>query len=232
MGKDPAVLFYTSDFLSSTQGLTLEEIGMLIKLLCMQHQTGHLTKKTIKIAVGEVSQDVLSFFKEDESGLLYNERMDFEKEKRRAFSESRRKNGEKAKGKKKSICKASASHMENENVNVNENVNKNENGAEDENKNKYGTFENVLLTEKEHKKLKEKYPHTYENKIDNLSYYIESKGDKYKSHYATILSWQRKEKEEEGFSSFDTDEFFKAAVERSSRQISERAKANNPINFT
>ncbi len=227
MGKDPAILFYTSDFLSSTQGLTLEEIGMLIKLLCMQHQTGHLTKKAVKIAVGEVSRDVLSFFNEDEGGLLYNERMEIEIEKRRAFSESRRKNGQKAKGVKKSICKASASHMEN--VNVNEDINENEN--KNETKNKYGTFENVYLTEKEYKNLKEKYPRTYKKQIDDLSYYIESRGDKYKSHYATILAWERKgEREVDGnggnsFSSFDTEDFFQAALERSSRHIEERAKA-------
>lgn len=82
MAKDPAVLFYTSDFLSTVQGLTLEERGALITLLCLQHQNGHLSKKSIKVSVGEISEDVLSYFKEDENGLLYSERMEEEKEKR------------------------------------------------------------------------------------------------------------------------------------------------------
>ena len=29
-----------------------------------------------------------------------------------------------------------------------------------------------------------------------MSYYLQSKGDKYKSHYATILNWARKEKQQ------------------------------------
>ncbi|MBQ3041241.1 MAG: hypothetical protein IJD42_06550 [Clostridia bacterium] len=214
MAKDPAVLFYTADFLSTIQGLTLEEIGTYIKLLCIQHQIGHLSEKTVKLSVGEVSPDVLRFFKKDENGHLYNERMEKEQEKRRVYSDRRRKN--RTKKDMKNICLTYVEHMENENVN--ENVN--------ETKNKYGAFENVLLTLKEYERLKEKYPHTYEKHIDNLSYYIESRGDKYKSHYATILAWTRKEEKERGdsFSSFDTDEFFQAAVERSAKRIRERAK--------
>ena len=221
MSKDPAVLFYTADFLTATQGLTLEEIGALIKLLCIQHQTGHLSEKTIKLSVGELSPDVRGFFKKDENGLIYNERMEEEQEKRRAYSESRRKN--KLKKDMKNICSTYDEHMENENVN--ENVNVNEIEVVNETKTKYGKFENVLLTTDEYEKLKSKYPHTYEKHIDDLSYYVESNGKKYKSHYATILSWTRKEEREKGdsFSSFDTDEFFQAALERSERRIRERA---------
>ena len=36
--KDPAFLFYSSDFLSGTMLMTDEEIGQYIKLLCLQHQ--------------------------------------------------------------------------------------------------------------------------------------------------------------------------------------------------
>lgn len=59
-------------------------------------------------------------------------------------------------------------------------------------KRKYGQFENVKLTDEEYQKLKEKFS-DYEEKIENLSNYIASKGDKYKSHYATILNWTRKD---------------------------------------
>ena len=221
MAKDPAVLFYTADFLSTTQGLTLDEIGALIKLLCIQHQTGRMTRKTVKIAVGEISSDVLSFFKTDENGLLYNERMEEEANKRKAFSESRRKNLRKRYEKESPTYVAtSVVHMENANENVNINVNVNE----IENEIKYGTFKNVILSKEEYEKLKEKHPSTYKKQIDNLSYYIESKGDKYKSHYATILSWERKNEREDGFNSFDTDDFFQAALERSSKRIKERSQ--------
>ena len=57
-------------------------------------------------------------------------------------------------------------------------------------KRKYGSFENVLLTDSEYQKLKDKFM-DYEEKIENLSNYIASKGAKYKSHYATILNWAR-----------------------------------------
>lgn len=60
-------------------------------------------------------------------------------------------------------------------------------------KEKYGEFKNVLLTEEEYEKIKDKKMEQY---IDKLSIYIESKGNKYKSHYATILNWSRKEKEQ------------------------------------
>ena len=52
--------------------------------------------------------------------------------------------------------------------------------------------------EKEYKEIKEKIYKKekfkdYQDKIDNLSSYIASKGVKYKSHYATILNWSRKD---------------------------------------
>lgn len=63
-------------------------------------------------------------------------------------------------------------------------------------KEKHGEFKNVKLTSKEYQKIIDKFPNTYNDKIENLSHYIESKGDKYKSHYATILNWDRREKKE------------------------------------
>lgn len=60
-------------------------------------------------------------------------------------------------------------------------------------KKKHGDAENVLLTEEEYQKLKDRFS-DYEERINNLSYYIASKGAKYKSHYMTILAWARKDK--------------------------------------
>ena len=51
----------------------------------------------------------------------------------------------------------------------------------------------VYLTEKEHKKLVDGMGDDLTKEyIKDLSLYIQSKGKKYKSHYATILSWHRK----------------------------------------
>ena len=51
----------------------------------------------------------------------------------------------------------------------------------------------VFLTKDEYQKLLKQFGEkdTLE-KISNLSLYVQSKGVKYKSHYATILSWERK----------------------------------------
>ena len=43
--KDPAFLFYSSDFLSGTMLMSDEEVGQYIRLLCLQHQKGHLKEK-------------------------------------------------------------------------------------------------------------------------------------------------------------------------------------------
>ena len=56
----------------------------------------------------------------------------------------------------------------------------------------YGEFENVLLTDEEYNKLQNQFTDLAQ-RIERLSLYIESKGAKYKSHYATLLSWARKD---------------------------------------
>ena len=61
-------------------------------------------------------------------------------------------------------------------------------------KKRYGEFNNVLLTEQEYEKLRVKFGDTgVEEKIKYFSETIESKGYKYKSHYATILTWDRRD---------------------------------------
>lgn len=61
-----------------------------------------------------------------------------------------------------------------------------------EKKNIYGEFGNVALTEEEYVKLQTAYP-DYQERIERLSAYIASTGKRYKSHYATILNWARKD---------------------------------------
>ena len=64
-------------------------------------------------------------------------------------------------------------------------------------KHKYGEYNNVLLTDDELEKLKAEYP-DYLNRIERLSSYVASTGKKYKSHYATIRNWARKDAETRG----------------------------------
>jgi hypothetical protein len=62
-----------------------------------------------------------------------------------------------------------------------------------ENKDIYGELKNVMLTPEEYQKLLTRFNGDTEKRINKLSTYIASMGDKYKSHYATILSWAQKD---------------------------------------
>lgn len=59
-------------------------------------------------------------------------------------------------------------------------------------KHKYGEYNNVLLTDEELMKLKEKIPN-WQDFIERLSSYIASTGKRYKSHYVTMLNWYRRD---------------------------------------
>ena len=60
---------------------------------------------------------------------------------------------------------------------------------------KYGRYNNVLLTDEEMEKLQAEYPTDYQERVERLSEYIESKGAKYKNYLATIRAWDRRDKE-------------------------------------
>ena len=131
--KDPAFLFYSSDFLSGTMLMSDEDVGKYIRLLCLQHQKGHLKEKEMLNICKEFNEDIFSKFKKDEEGKYFNERLEEEANKRKAYSESRRNNRKKKEEKQtyekdmKNICNSYEEHMENENVIVNENININKN---------------------------------------------------------------------------------------------------------
>lgn len=120
MSKDPAVLFYTSDFLSGTSFFTDEECGQYIRLLCQQHQLGYIPESHLLKICGSLQSPVAIKFIKDENGNYINERMKIETDKRKAFSESRRKNVEKRYRKSTLVptyVSTSDLHMENENGN-------------------------------------------------------------------------------------------------------------------
>jgi len=105
--KDPAFLFYSSDFLAGVTDLTMVERGQYITLLCMQHQKGRLTQKMVDMVIGDATayaaayhaasirhdagmmpaHDVLKKFVQDENGMWYNERLDQEMQKRAQHSQ-------------------------------------------------------------------------------------------------------------------------------------------------
>lgn len=81
------------------------------------------------------------------------------------------------------------------NIDIN-NINKNIVKTIDNNiKHKHGEYNNVLLTDEELEKLKDEYI-DWDERIERLSSYVASTGKKYKSHYATIRNWARKDQEQ------------------------------------
>ena len=118
MSKDPAFLFYSSDFLTGTLLMSMEQKGKFITLLCIQHQKGHLSEKDMLHICGSYDEDVFTKFQKDEQGKFYNIRLEEEVDKRKAYSESRR-NNRKKKEDMNNTSSSYVQHMENENENEN-----------------------------------------------------------------------------------------------------------------
>jgi len=116
--KDPAVLFYTSDFISGTITMSDEQRGQYIMLLCLQHQKGFLTEKDMLKICKTYDEDIWCKFIEHD-GKFYNERMKNETERRKKYSESRRKNRtakNKDEKKEENISGTYVNHMETETI--------------------------------------------------------------------------------------------------------------------
>ena len=109
--KDPAVLFYTEAYLVGTKLMTYEQKGKYMDLLCLQHQQGHLSEDDMLAICGERDPRIFAKFLIDENGLYYNERMEEESIKRKAYTDSRHQNGSYGGRPKKQI--PSENHMGN-----------------------------------------------------------------------------------------------------------------------
>jgi len=135
MAKDPAVLLYTSDFISGTITMTHEQRGKYILLLCIQHQKGKLTEKDLQSILSEEDIEIFDKFDKANDGFYYNKRMLEESIKRKKFTDSRKTNGGKGGRPPKTSIKPNDKPngytngkptnnlIENENVNVNTDAN-------------------------------------------------------------------------------------------------------------
>lgn len=143
MAKDPAFLFYPSDYIGGTMGMTFEQKGAYVDLLMMQFNRGHMTSHMIGQVLGqkfdELWPTIKNKFVEDEHGMFYNERLELEKNRRKVFTDSRKNNltGVNQHTKKKEnngghmgghMDGHTTSHMENENINKNKDVFKEKKG--------------------------------------------------------------------------------------------------------
>ncbi len=91
MAKDPAFLFYSSDFISGTVIMSDEEVGQYIRLLCHQHQSGHFSELAMqKLCNGNATALIRDKFCIDENGLFFNKRLDAEVVRRSEFAQKQR----------------------------------------------------------------------------------------------------------------------------------------------
>lgn len=141
INKDPAFLFYSSDFLTGTMFMSDSQLGKYIKILCTQHQKGHLTEKDMLKICKRYDKDIFEKFVKDNNGKYYNIRLESEIAKRKEYSKSRSDN-RKNKLTYENICFSYVKHMENENENININ---NINILEYINNNKLNNIINLLI---------------------------------------------------------------------------------------
>lgn len=215
MAKDPAILFYTSDFFTGTATMTNEEVGMYIRLLCLQHQKGRLSEKDMKYICSTYVEDVYKKFNIDDNGLFYNVRMEEEINKRVRYSESRRANIRKRYQEHgPTYVGTHVLHMENENENENINTNLPKNEEESKSKNvkkkkpgkelsnKKLYLDTVYLTQEEYDRLLNEWGKQFLDaaiaKLDGYLSNNEKKKRQYKDHNKVLRGWVRDGLEEKG----------------------------------
>lgn len=99
MNAPPAFQFYPDDFLGGVADMTQAEVGAYILLLCQQWNRGSIPVQPDRqklLAKGDVSEHVLSKFKEGKDGLLINERLESERDKQAKFREAQKVKGQKS----------------------------------------------------------------------------------------------------------------------------------------
>jgi uncharacterized protein YdaU (DUF1376 family) len=99
MAKDPAFLMYSKDWLTGTQFMSMEERGIYITLVLAQHQNGHLDPKRVGFLLGfgwdMVPVIVKEKFETDGAGMIFNKRLEEEREKRDQYLSKQKENGQK-----------------------------------------------------------------------------------------------------------------------------------------
>jgi len=97
MKNPPAFQFYAADFLIGVMGMSDEEVGIYMRMLCTQWVHGFLPncQKSIKKLINcgkKPSEKVMKKFAICDDGLLRNERLESVREKQKKFAESRQNN--------------------------------------------------------------------------------------------------------------------------------------------
>jgi hypothetical protein len=194
--KDPAVLFYTSDFITGTLTMTDAQRGKYILLLCLQHQQGYLTEDDMLNICKKYDEKIFCKFDKDKMGYYFNKRMLMESEKRNKHCEKQKERIQEYWDKKKKEDEYHGITLErnipliNENENINEDINNNKVQFEIF-WNLYDKKEDKIKCERKWMQLKKQ---EQEECIAKLPAYINSTPDKqFRKHPATYLnnkSWE------------------------------------------
>lgn len=232
MSKDPAFLFYSADFLVGVMDLTDEETGQYIKLICLQHQKGRLSEKSIKRMFPNISDSVLEKFDIDDDGLFFNPRVEEEIEKRERFVKARQENGAKGGRPKCAQNLNKTDRLElgqpKQNLSENENINENNNLSDSNNLyfQQFNEFWNIYPKKVNKERAKCAFMRIKPNEelfaqmkcaLDKHKRSAQWKDAQYIPYPSTWLNGKRWEDEvpESDCSSFDTDDFFEANIKRS-----------------
>jgi hypothetical protein len=124
MSKDPAFLFYPGDYLRDTQTLSEKSQVAYDRIMCEHMRNICISKKQLNFFTKRLNEDekeeLMFVLTKKSSGFMISWVAE-SIEKRKKYSDSRRKNREGSKKDMNNISKTYDSHMENENENENEN---------------------------------------------------------------------------------------------------------------
>lgn len=222
MAKAPSFQFYAQDFDMDTATWENDEVGAYIRLLSYEWVNGGIPDDIEKIAriIREplpdkgkrfhakferklcefdvkMRRNVLQKFSLNGNGLLVNSRMEQVRQQQRQYAEIQSEKGKHGANKRWGNKIAGAITQAMPALIPNDSSSSSSSNKENiiKEKSSYGEFKNVKLTDTEYQKLLSQFGNdSAKERIENLSQYIASKGKKYSSHYATILSWERKNK--------------------------------------
>lgn len=83
------------------------------------------------------------------------------------------------------------------------NVNNDNNLSREETTHTFGMYGNVYLTDGELKELIKQYPDDYKDMIENLSFYMRSRGKRYDDHFATMMRWKHDDAKKQATKNYD-----------------------------
>lgn len=116
------MLWYWADWHSGTATMTRHLKGCYIDVLHAQFNSGRLSLEEIRVVLGSDFGSswpaIQKKFTRDENGMFFNERLELEKEKRKAYTESRKKNRTAKHPISGTYDKHMIPHMDNENGNA------------------------------------------------------------------------------------------------------------------